>query len=105
MFPRKEGTDAHCPDPPQSEILSEPTVQARVMLLGKVVDVGAELKQLGYFHTLFSVMGAISHPAIGRLARTFAVLNKQQSKLVAEFTALSSPDRNHEVYRTVSRQA
>ena len=43
--------------------------------------------------------GVITHPAVGRLKHTLALLPKGSLKIIAMIEIILSPNQNHETYR------
>jgi hypothetical protein len=80
-------------------ILSQRDVNERARRIADFVQVGGHLHRLHNFCTLLSILNGLAHPAITRLKKSFAKLDKVTTRKMEELQQLARPGENFKLLR------
>ncbi|RCI06127.1 hypothetical protein CU098_011230 [Rhizopus stolonifer] len=81
------------------EILSQPEIKKRSLLLKYWVDVAERCRQWNNFNTCMAIMSAFDNSAIGRLKRTWEMVGGRTHQVVIQLRNLLKANRNFVQYR------
>jgi len=84
-----------------SIILKEKKVRKRAKLINYFIKVGVELKKVGNFNSLFSIIASLNSSAVGRLKQTLQYVPALLKKELILLEKITSGDKNWKEYKTL----
>ena len=83
------------------QILSVPLLKDRAKVLRKWVVIARELRDLGNFNAVFSIISGLASASVYRLKKTFATLTRDKTRVYEELQKMTQPAKSWANYREV----